>query len=137
MTPSPRLLWTAFAAVVCIIALIAVLSFLSDPFGIRSWFANREKARVETIESDLSARTLESEGRAGQLTRTETYHREVITIQSATEPFAAEARSAPDANTPLDTHWRDLLRRSNGSLCQHVTCSPAAPDDPAGPAVRR
>ena len=137
MTLSPRLLWTAFAAVVCIIALIAVASFLSDPFGFKARKIDRLQREAATAQSEADARTLESEGRAGQLDRLETYHREVITIQSATEPFAAEARSAPDANTPLDTHWRDLLRRSNGSLCQHVTCSPAAPDDPAGPAVRR
>ena len=128
---TPRLAAYALGVVVCIIALIAVVSFLSDPFGIRSWFASREKARVETIESDLSARTLESEGRAGQLTRTETYHREVITIQSATEPFAAEARSAPDADTPLDLERADRLRRADDSLCLHTAgCSPAT-DNPA------
>ena len=131
MTPSPRLLWTAFAAVVCILALIAVVSFLSDPFGIRSWWDARQADRQAQIASNGEARAIESEGRADQLTRTETYHREVITIQSATEPFAAEARSAPDADTPLDLERADRLRRADDSLCQHTAgCSPSA-DNPA------
>ena len=128
---TPRLAAYALGVVVCILALIAVMSFLSDPFGIRSWFRDREEKRVETIESDLSARSIESEGRADQLDRLETHYREVITIQSATEPFAAEARSAPDADTPLDLERADRLRRADDSLCLHTAgCSPAT-DNPA------
>lgn len=131
MTPSPRLLWTAFIAVVCILALIAVVSFLSDPFGFKARKIERLEREAETAQSEAYARSLESEGRADQLTRTETFHREVITIQSATEPFAAEARSAPDADTPLDLERADRLRRADDSLCAHTAgCSPS-PDNPA------
>lgn len=132
MTPSPRLLWTAFIAVVCIIALIAVVSFLSDPFGFKARKIEQLQREAETAQSDAYARTLESEGRAGQLDRLETYHREVITIQSATASAVTEARSATDANTPLDPARADRLRRADDSLCQHTAgCSPS-PDYPAG-----
>ena len=134
MPPSPRLLWTAFIAVVCIIAALAVVGFVQDPFGFKARKIERLQREAETAQSDAYARTLESEGRAGQLDRLETYHREVITIQSATEPFAAEARSAPDADTPLDPARADRLRRADDSLCAHATCpaSSAPADAPTG-----
>lgn len=132
MTLSPRLAAYALGVVVCIIALIAVVSFLSDPFGIRSWWNGLQADRQAQVASNGEARTIESEGRAGQLDRLETHYREVITIQSATEPFAAEARSAPDADTPLDLERADRLRRADDSLCLHTAgCSPST-DNPAG-----
>lgn len=129
MTPSPRVIAWGVGIVVCLIALLSVLSFLSDPFGIRSWFREREKDRVERIESDLSARTIESDGLSDQIERFETTHREIITIQSATASSVTEARSAPDATTTLSPDLLDVLARSDRSLCDGRSCSPAPTDD--------
>ena len=129
---SRRLILYAVGAVVVLIAVLSVLSFLSDPFGIRSWFRDREQARVETLETDLSARTRESEGRAEQVQRIETYHREVVTIQSATASQVSEARSAPDASTPLDPARVDRLRAADRVLCNLAAGCSSPVDNPAG-----
>lgn len=117
MTPSPRLLGTVFAAVVCIIALIAVVGFISDPFGFKARKIARLEQEADAAQSEATARTLESQGRAEQLGRTETYHREVITIQSATASLEAEARSAHDADTPLDPDRTLVIGSADRSLC--------------------
>jgi hypothetical protein len=133
VTLSPRIAAYAIGVVVCIIALIAVVSFLSDPFGFKARKIERLEREAETAQSEADARTLESEGRAGQIDRLETYHREVITIQSATEPLAAEARSAPDAETPLDPPRTLVVGSADRSLCVNAPrlagCAP--PVDPA------
>lgn len=51
-------------AVVIALAAITVLSFISDPFGIRAWFQERLETRAATAERDASARGLEVEGSA-------------------------------------------------------------------------
>jgi type II secretory pathway pseudopilin PulG len=130
---SPRLLWTAFLAIVCIIAALAVIGFVQDPFGFKARKIERLEREAQTAQSEADARTLESKGRAEQIDRTETYHREVITIQSATAPFAAEARSATDADTPLDPPRTLVVGNADRSLCINAPrlagCAPTGDPD--------
>lgn len=117
MTPSPRLLWTAFAAVVCIIALIAVVSFLSDLFGFKARKIERLQREAETAQSDAYARSLESEGQAEQITRIESAGRLTIDVNTITAEAVAEARNATDANEPLPSDRASRLAAHDRSLC--------------------
>jgi type II secretory pathway pseudopilin PulG len=130
VTPSPRLLWTAFIAIVCIIAALAVIGFVQDPFGFKARKIERLEREAATAQSEADARTLESQGRAEQIDRTETYHREVITIQSAIASQVTEARSAPDEKTPLETARADRIGAADRVLCNHVTCPAKVDDNP-------
>lgn len=118
------------AGVLLVIGVLSVLSFVADPFGVRSWFRDRAERQAEITRADLQARTVESEGRAAQMDRLETFHREVITIQSATASPVTEARSAPDADIPLDPDRADRLRRADRSLCGVAAGCSAPTDDP-------
>ncbi len=133
MTPSPRLLWTAFIAVVCIIALIAVVSFLSDPFGFKARKIERLQREAATAQSEADARTLESEGQAEQITRIESAGRLTIDVQSITAEAVTEARNATDANDPLASDRASRLAAHDRSLCdlRRLPGCPAAPDPSA------
>jgi hypothetical protein len=90
--------------------------------------------RADTAEDQALASGLQAEGESDQVRRIDTYAHQIITIQTATAQGAAEARSAPDADTLLDPDRADRLRRHDGELCRIsptlAGCGPAA--DPAG-----
>jgi hypothetical protein len=135
VTPSPRLLWTAFATVVCIIALIAVVSFLSDPFGFKARKIERLQREAETAQSDAYARTLESQGQAEQITRIESAGRLTIDLNAITAEAVSNARTAADANEPLEAGRVGRLRQLDDRLCQSrpaVCQSPPVDPAPAG-----
>ena len=132
MTPSPRLLWTVFAGVVCIIALIAVLGFLSDPFGFKARKIDRLERENEVAQSDVKARTLESEGQAEQITRIESAGRLTIDVNTITAEAVTEARTATDATDPLPSGRASRLAAHDRSLCD-LRALPGcpAPSDPS------
>lgn len=132
MRLTPRLLWTAFAAVVGIIALIAVLSFLSDPFGFKARKIERLEREAETAQSEALARTLESEGQSEQIARIESAGRLTIDVKTITAEAVAEARNATDANEPLEAGRMDRLRQLDDRLCDLHPPSCTASADPAG-----
>jgi len=126
VTMSPRITAYVIGVVVCVIALIAVLSFLSDPFGIRSWFREREENRQAAIASDGIARTLESDGQAEQITRIESAGRLTIDVNAITAEAVSNARNATDANKPIEASRVDRLRRLDDRLCnlRPAACRP-------------
>lgn len=114
------------------LAAITVVSFISDPFGIRGFFQDRLERRAATAESDASARTLEVEGGGEQAQRVETYHTQVIEVRDLTARAETEARSAPDANDPLPADRAARIERNTDSLCNaRPSVCVTAPADPA------
>lgn len=132
VTPSPRLLWTAFIAIVCIIAALAVIGFVSDPFGFKARKIERLQREAETAQSDAYARTLESQGQAEQITRIESAGRLTIDLNAITAEAVSNARNATDANEPLSNDRAARLAAHDRSLCdlRRLPGCPA-PVDPA------
>jgi hypothetical protein len=124
-----RLIGYVLAAV---LALVTVVSFISDPFGIRSFFRDRQETRAETAESDASARGLEVEGERALSTRVDTYHTQVVEVRDMTARAETEARSAPDAAQPLAADRAARLARHDDGLCDtRPSVCGAAPAEPS------
>lgn len=126
----------ALIAVVVVFSVVANgLGFRWDPFNVAERRAERAESRAVAAEDNAAARTLESEGRADQLERVETVHRQIIEVQTVTAEAVAAARSAPDADTPLDPDRAARLRGHDRELCGLApalggcTATPAAADD--------
>jgi len=132
VTLSPRLLWTAFIAIVCIIAALAVIGFVSDPFGFKARKIERLEREAAAAQSEAEARTLESEGQAEQITRIESAGRLTIDLNAITAEAVSNARNATDANEPLEADRVGRLRQLDDRLCQSrpVVCQ-STPVDPA------
>lgn len=112
---TPRLWLYVGGLVVVTIAIIAVLSFLSDPFGIRSWFEDRERDRQEQIAANGRANELEAEGQAEQIQRIETVHTQEVIVRDFTRDAIGDLRSAPHADEPLPSG--DRLRALDERMC--------------------
>lgn len=128
------------AAAVAILVLVAVTAAAWD--RIWSWLPWSTETRLERAIDDAGqgraeaeARGLEAAGQAAQLQRVDAVTRVIIETQAATAEVVAAARSALDAETPLDPACADRLRAHDRELCRLspalVGCTAAA-DDPAG-----
>jgi hypothetical protein len=95
------------------------------------WSAKRAVAKVERLEGEVNTLEREATGNAeiGQAVEHH-YEREVIYRDLQTQA-EIEARTAPDADTPLSDERADRLRRHDASVCLSAPaiCPPA---DPAG-----
>lgn len=120
-------LWAALiiGGAILLFGAVRLLGFSFDPFG---W----TKGKADAFESTDLARDLEGEGQAEQAIRTDTYHHSVVTIQSEAATRAAEARSLPDAETPLDPTRFDRLRSADLSVCRSAESVCPAPDPAPG-----
>lgn len=125
------------AAAVTIIVLIAVTASAWD--RIWSWLPWSTEKRLERAIDDrdqaraeAESRGLEAAGQAAQVERIEAVTRVIIETQAATAEVVAAARSAPDAETPLDPARADRLRAHDRELCRLspalVGCAAAAAD---------
>lgn len=127
-----KLARAALPLVVIGLAILAVLMFWNGlaahiPFTAQ-WRANRAEAQRDYAQSDAENRGLEVEGEREQAQRVETFHTSEVVIRDLTSRAETEARSAPDANTPLDPARADRLRAHDRSLCDNApTLCPAAP----------
>lgn len=109
------ILWGAVIIGVLILLFGAarLLGFSWDPFGT-------QRAKADAYESTDLARDLEAEGQAEQAQRVDTYTHSVITLQTEAATAAAEIRSLPDADTPLDPTRFDRLRAADLSVCRNA-----------------
>lgn len=105
--------------------------------------AKRTAAAAERLEVEVDTLTREAAGNAEIATATETFHTRETIIREGTAQAIAEARSAPDATTPLTDERADRLRSSDfrlcgqfPGLCADPDASSSGPDSvpPAGPA---
>lgn len=120
-------LWAALiiGGAILLFGAVRLLGFSFDPFG---W----TKGKADAFESTDLARDLEGEGQAEQAIRTDTYHHSVVTIQSDAATRAAEIRSLPDAETPLDPTRLDKLRAADLGVCRNAASVCPAPDAAPG-----
>ena len=89
-----------------------------DPFGLQQRRLETAQAHVTRAEKDADARRVEAEGRAQQIVRLDSHHRQTLAVERATVAAVTQARSAPDANDPLDPVRADRLRAHDRKLCR-------------------
>jgi hypothetical protein len=114
------------------VAFIALLSAIN--YGLSfvpftpQWSGRLAIAKVETLEAQVSTLEREATGNAeiGQAVERH-YEREVI-IREGTAQAIADARRAPDADTPLSDERADRLRSHDIRLCNQFAgiCSASA-----------
>lgn len=116
-------LWAALiiGGAILLFGAVRLLGFSFDPFG---W----TKGKADAFESTDLARDLEGEGQAENFARADAYQTHVITVQARAAEAAAELRSLPNADTPLDPAFLDGLRSADGGLCETSAGLCAPPD---------
>ncbi len=130
--------WGWLAGLAAALLLVAGVSAVWS--GLWSWLPWSAESRAERAEAEAGRQTdradvaeLQAEGEGDTVRRLDTYHHQVVTVRAVADAAAAEARSAPDAATPLDSDRLDRLRRADGELCRArpglAGCAPA-PDAP-------
>jgi hypothetical protein len=110
-----RNLLTGAAAVVMV---VAVEAFLHDPFSWRAAKVARMQAETARATDDARARSLEAQGERAGAQRLTVLVRTAQSAQAATAEFAQAARSAPDADTPLDAARVARIGANDEALCQ-------------------
>lgn len=117
--PTP-LGWLALAVGgVLVVALLAGgLGFRWDPLELDR--RRLDAARVQAAAGDAAAaaRRLEQQGQAVQQGRLETFNNTTTQAARATATAVTQARSAEDADTPLDPDRLRRLREHDRELCR-------------------
>jgi len=109
-----RLIGYIAAAVIALAALNHFAGFV--PFTPQ-WSAKRAEAKADRLEDQVSTLEREATGQTEISTATETFHTRETIIREGTTEAIAQARSAPDAATPLDPLRADRLRDADLRLC--------------------
>lgn len=89
-----------------------------DPLNLQQRRQEVADARAASAESDADARRIEAVGQGRQAARVEIHHRQTLALQRATVAAVTEARSAENANDPLDLVRADRLRAHDRELCR-------------------
>ncbi len=112
--------WLALVGMAVILLAIAGrgLGLRWDPFGLQQRRMEAAEARATQAESDAEARRIEAAARAQQSARVEIHHRQTLAVERATVAAVTQARSASDANEPLDSVRSDRLRAHDRELCR-------------------
>ena len=112
--------WLALVGMAVILLAIAGrgLGLRWDPFGLQQRRMEAAEARATRAESDAEARRIEAAAGAQQSARVEIHHRQTLAVERATVAAVTQARSAPDANEPLDPVRSDRLRAHDRELCR-------------------
>jgi len=127
ITPTGWLVIAAVAVVMFGLAGLARPSFLGfkfDPFGI-------DARKIDRLESEVSVLEREATGNAEIAAATQTFHTREVVIRDLSRQAEIEARTASDAETPLDPDRVARIRAADNRLCI-VAPSICANPDPAG-----
>ena len=122
--------WFVIAAVAVALFGLAGLvrpSFLGlkfDPFGI-------DARKIDRLEGEVSVLEREAVGNAEIAAATQTFHTREVVIRDLARQAETEARTAPDAETPLNADRVARIRAADNRLCI-VAPSICASPDPAG-----
>ena len=100
------------------------LGFKFDPFGI-------DARKLDRLESQVSVLEREAVGNAEIAAATQTFHTREVVIRDLARQSETEARTAPDAETPLDPDRVARIRAADHRLCIVAPTICASPD-PAG-----
>jgi hypothetical protein len=117
LTPLGRLVLVGVAVLLLALAGRG-LGLRWDPFNLQRWRLEVADARATYAESDAEARRIEAAGQGRQAARVEIHHRQTLAVQRATVAAVTQARSAEDANDPLDLVRADRLRAHDRELCR-------------------
>ena len=113
ITPTGWLVIAAVAAVVFGLAGLARPSFLGlkfDPFGI-------DARKIDRLENDVSVLEREATGNAEITNATQKHHGREVALRELSRQAEIEARTAPDAETPLTPDRVGRLRAADNRLC--------------------
>jgi len=112
--------WLALVAAA--VLLLAVtgrgLGLRWDPLDLQQRRLEQADARAAQAESDAEARRIETAEQTQQAARLEIHHRQTLAVERATVAAVTQARSADDANDPLDPMRADRLRAHDRELCR-------------------
>ncbi|WP_439476190.1 hypothetical protein [Brevundimonas sp.] len=78
------------------------LGFRWDPLGLVERRLRSAEARTSVASADAAARRFEVESAAAQVRRLDELHQQTVAVVRTTARAATQARSAHDAETPLD-----------------------------------
>lgn len=106
------------AAVVLLATAGRGLGLRWDPFDLQQRRLETAQARATQAERDAEARRIEAAGQAQQGIQLEIHHRQTLAVERATVAAVTQARSAEDANDPLDPMRADRLRAHDRELCR-------------------
>jgi len=127
ITPTGWLIIAAVAVVLFGLAGLARPSFLGlkfDPFGI-------DARKMDRLENEVSVLEREASGNAEIAVASQTFHTREVVIRDLARQAEIEARTAPDAETPLDLDRVARIRAADHRLCEVYPAICPAPD-PAG-----
>jgi hypothetical protein len=127
ITPTGWLVIAAVAVVLFGLAGLARPSFLGlkfDPFGI-------DARKLDQLTDQVSVMEREAIGNADIAAATQTFHTREVVIRELSRQAEIEARTAPDAETPLNPNRVARIRAADYRLCI-VAPSICASADPAG-----
>ena len=116
--------WLAAGAAVLALgfALLGGLGFRWDPLNLQQKRLEtaRTQARdaVAVAAAQADARRLETEGAAAQAVRVDHFQHRTTAVERATATAVAQARSADDADYPLEDRRADRLRGHDRELCR-------------------
>ena len=126
ITPTGWLVIAAVAVVVFGLAGLARPSLLGlkfDPFGI-------DARKIDRLENDVSVLKRKTTGNAKIASAEQTFHTREVVIRELSRNAEIEARTAPDANTPLDPDRVARIRAADNRMC--IVAPSICPDpDPA------
>lgn len=112
--------WLAIGALVLVaVAILARGVGLSwDPLGLGERRLRAAEARAAATADNAAARTEEVAGERLQRERIEIHHHTTRAVDALTAAAATDARSADDADFPLDSSRTDRLRAHDRELCR-------------------
>jgi hypothetical protein len=113
ITPTGWLVIAAVAVVLFGLAGLARPGFLGlkfDPFGI-------DARKIDRLETEVSVLEREATGNAEIAAATQTFHTREVVIRDLARQSETEARTAPDAETPLDPDRVARIRAADHRLC--------------------
>jgi Tfp pilus assembly protein PilN len=124
-----RLVGYVLAAVLALAALNHLAGFV--PFTPQ-WSARQAVAKAERLEGQVSTLEREATGQAEIATATETFHTRETIYREVQSQADREARTAPDADTPLPDERLARHLRNDERVCDGASFTCSALDAPIG-----
>lgn len=126
-----RFPWRLAGYVVAAVLALAALNHFAGyiPFTPQ-WSAKRAEAKADRLEGQVTTLEREAEGNAEVTKATETFHTRETIIREIASQAEIQARTAPDAETPLHPDRVDRLRVANDRLCAAYPAICPPPDAP-------
>ena len=121
--------WGLVVAGVLAAALVGLsgLGFRWDPLGLAERRLRSVEAEASVAVADAAARRLEVTGSAEQARRLDEIHQQTVAVARETARAATQARSAHDADTPLDPDRVARLAGHDRELCRLAPAVCGAP----------